>query len=117
MFRRNKSKTAEYISYQEEFNHCVILEEKTDKPVWPFSTEPVRFDIEVGLSSKLADLDNVLKPLFDTYQTIYEEFNDKTVYEIRATKTLVPRGDEYVSVEVRPTTTSPNKEQEEVSKS
>ena len=79
-----------------------MLEEQTDKPVWPFGTEPVQFDIDVGLSSKLADLDNVLKPLFDTYQTIYEEFNDKTVYKIKATKALVPRGDEYVAVTVRP---------------
>ena len=111
MFRRNKSKTSEYIAYQEEFNHCVILESGTDKPVWPFGTEQVRFDIEAGLSSKLADLDNVLKPLFDTYQSIYEEFNDKTVYEIHATKVLVARGDEYVSVEVRQVTEEAGKEQ------
>ena len=100
MFYRNKNKTTEYRDYQEEFRTCVILEENNDTPVWPFDGN-VTFNIEVGLSSKLADLDNVLKPIFDTYQSIYEEFNDKTVYKIRATKVLVPRGDEYVHVEVR----------------
>ena len=101
MFYRNKKKTKQYVEYQEELLSCVVLEEG-DKHCWPFGTEPVEFHIEVGLSSKLADLDNVLKPLFDTYQTIYEEFNDKTVYKITASKELVGRGDEYLHIEVRP---------------
>ena len=101
MFYRNKNKTTEYRHYQDEFRDCVILEDGTDTPVWPFGVDPVAFDIEVGLSSKLADLDNVLKPVFDTYQSIYEEFNDKTVYEITAIKRLVSKGDEYIQVAVR----------------
>ena len=112
MFYRNKNKTTDYRHYQDEFRDCVILEENTDSPVWPFE-ENVTFDIEVGLSSKLADLDNVLKPIFDTYQSIYEGFNDKTVYEIRATKLLVARGDEYVSVEVRPIASEVGEERQE----
>ena len=98
MFYRNKNKTVEYRNYQDEVRDYAFL----DNPVWPFGTEPVEFTIEVGLSSKLADLDNVLKPLFDTYQSIYEEFDDKTVYKITATKELVIRGDEYLAVIIQP---------------
>ena len=95
----------------------MALETDSQTPSWPYGNQEVRFDIEAGLSSKLADLDNVLKPLFDTYQTIYEEFNDKTVYEIRATKVLVPRGDEYISVEVRSLAEEVSEEPEEEIKS
>ena len=47
---------------------------------WPFSSNPVSFEITAGFSNKSSDLDNVIKPLFDTYQGIFEEFNDNKVY-------------------------------------
>lgn len=90
-------KSKEYLDYQNEIRAMLI----GDSATWPFGQEPVAFIIEAGLSSKLADLDNILKPLFDTYQNMYEEFNDKTVYKIDAIKTLTSRGDEFLDVEVR----------------
>ena len=94
MFYRNKNKTVEYRSYQQE-----ILDEM-EGVSWPFGTSPVTFEIHVGLSSKVADLDNVLKPLFDTWQTIFDDFNDKMVYKIVATKELTEKGKEFLNVKV-----------------
>jgi len=51
--------------------------------------------IAVGLSSKLADLDNTLKPFIDCLQTKYN-FNDKWIYMITATKTDVKKGEEFI---------------------
>ena len=97
MFYRNKNKTTDYRNYQNEIRDELIL----DQAAWPFGVDNVEFQIHVGLSSKLADLDNVLKPLFDTYQSIYDEFNDKSVYKITATKELVAKGEEFLDVTVR----------------
>ena len=94
MFYRNKNKTVEYREYQEE-----ILEELRGVE-WDFGLAPVTFIIKVGLSSKVADLDNVLKPLFDTFQSIFEDFNDKMVFRIEAEKELVEKGKEYINVRV-----------------
>lgn len=94
MFYRNKNKTVEYRAYQEEVRDEMMGVE------WPFADAPVTFIIKVGLSSKVADLDNVLKPLFDTWQTIYDDFNDRMVYRIEAEKELVDKGKEYLHVRV-----------------
>lgn len=51
--------------------------------------------VAVGLSSKLADLDNTLKPFIDCLQLKYD-FNDKWIYMITATKTNVKKGDEFI---------------------
>ena len=58
---------------------------------WPFGDSPLHFDFGVGLSARQADLDNTFKPLFDTLQTIYEEFNDNKVYTIAASKFIFPK--------------------------
>ena len=67
---------------------------------WPFGDSMVSFDVVAGLSNRAADLDNVIKPVLDTFQSIYEEFNDNKVYEIHLTKEIVPKGDEYLEVSV-----------------
>ena len=72
-----------------------------DQMNWPFGDSMVSFNVEAGLSNRAADLDNVIKPVLDTFQSIYEEFNDNKVYEIQLNKCIVPRGDEYLDVEVR----------------
>ena len=92
----NKSKTKAYLEYQNEIRDELM---GTD-PEWPFGSDPVMFTIVAGLSSKLADLDNVLKPIFDTYQSMYEEFNDRTVYKHIATKVIVPKGEEFLEIVV-----------------
>ena len=76
MYYRGKNKTREYLDYQNEIRDELIGVE------WPFKDHPVSFHVNVGLSSPLADLDNVFKPFFDTLQAIYADFNDKKVYYI-----------------------------------
>ena len=67
---------------------------------WPFNDNPVAFFVEAAFSSRLADLDNVIKPLLDTFQSIYEEFNDNKVYYVELQKRIVPKGEEYIKVRV-----------------
>ena len=67
---------------------------------WPFGSEPVAFYIVAGMSNKVADLDNVLKPLFDTYQGIFEEFNDNKVYYTELYKAITLKGKEFLYVKV-----------------
>ena len=97
MFYRNKNKTVEYREYQQE-----MLDEMRDEE-WIFGSSPVTFIIKAGLSSKAADLDNIIKPLLDTWQTIFDEFNDNKVYKIIAEKEIVEKGKEYIHVRVEAT--------------
>ena len=57
-------------------------------------------DFTPGSSIRAADLDNIVKPLLDTYQSIFEEFNDNKVYHIKLTKQITNKGDEYLYVKV-----------------
>ena len=63
---------------------------------WPMADHPISFYAEAGLSNRAADLDNIIKPLLDTLQTIYKQFNDNKVYHIELHKAIVPKGDEYI---------------------
>lgn len=67
---------------------------------WPFSNEEVIVLATAGLSNRGADIDNVIKPLLDTLQCIYEDFNDNKVYGIYLIKDIVPKGEEYLDVTV-----------------
>jgi len=67
---------------------------------WEFKDNPVHFIVYAGLSNKASDLDNIIKPLLDTYQNIFEEFNDKTVQGIILQRDRVKRGREYLWVRV-----------------
>lgn len=82
--------------YQDEIRDELIGTE------WPFGTDQVSFNVEAGLSNRGADLDNIIKPILDTYQGIYEEFNDNKVYNIQLEKRIVKRGSEYLDIRVRP---------------
>ena len=75
---------------------AVILMNET----WAFKDSPVHFIVYAGLSNKASDLDNIIKPLLDTYQNIFEEFNDKTVQGIILQRDKVKRGREYLWVRV-----------------
>lgn len=94
MFYRNKNKTVEYRKYQDDIRDEVMGID------WEFSTDPVTFIVKVGLSSKAADLDNIIKPLLDTFQSIYKDFNDNKVFRIELEKELVEKGKEYLSVKI-----------------
>ena len=69
-------KSADYLQYQNDIRDELI---GTD---WPFGSGQVSFNITAGLSNRGADLDNVIKPILDTYQGVYEDFNDNKVYSI-----------------------------------
>lgn len=91
-------KTKDYLGYQNEIRDEIRQEAEDDE--WPFASSYVKFTITAGLSNRGADLDNILKPLFDTYQSIYTNFNDNKVYLIKATKDIVKKGEEYLEVTV-----------------
>ena len=95
-----KQKTVDYKNYQNEIRDIIIWSDG-DKFEWPFEKdEHVFFNVHVGLSNRAADLDNIIKPLLDTYQSMYEEFNDKYVYGISMSKDIVKRGEEYLDVSI-----------------
>ena len=67
---------------------------------WPFAKEAhLTFNVMVGLSSKLADVDNCIKPLLDTFQYLFD-FNDRFVFKVIIEKEYVKKGQEYFDVTV-----------------
>ena len=94
---RTTYKTADYKRFQEGMATILMGEE------WPYGNSPVHFIVYAGLSNKASDLDNIIKPLLDTYQNIFEEFNDKTVQGIILQRDRVKRGREYLWVRVTQT--------------
>lgn len=56
--------------------------------------------IEVGFSSKLNDIDNVIKPFCDILQKKYL-FNDRMIYKLDVEKNIVKKGEEFISFEIR----------------
>lgn len=101
MTGRNKTyKTAAYTAYQNEIRDELMGIE------WPFGDEQVKFEIIAGLSNRGQDLDNVVKPVLDTYQVIYDKFNDNKVYHITLTKEITKKGEEFLDVTVLPNSLS-----------
>ena len=91
-FRKFKSK--KYKEYQD-----IIFEQLKDKS-WPFKLDDtLGVIVRVGFSNKLSDLDNALKPLFDTLSTKYG-WNDNKIYKIEARKLIVPKGKEFINVTI-----------------
>ena len=95
--RRGKTtfKSAAYLQYQNDIRDQLI---GTD---WPFGTDQVSFSVVAGVSNRGSDLDNVIKPILDTYQGVYEEFNDNKVYNIKLEKRIVKRGGEFLDIGIR----------------
>lgn len=97
MYLRNRHKTADYKNYQMEIRDELLGVE------WPFGSSPVRFEIDAGFSTRAADIDNVMKPLLDTFQAVFEDFNDNKVYEIVGNKFIVPKKEEFLVVRISET--------------
>lgn len=89
---RTTFKSAEYLAYQNEIRDELMGVD------WPFGKEQVFFSVVAGVSNRGADIDNVIKPLLDTFQSMYEDFNDNKVYAVHLVKDIVPKGEEYLSV-------------------
>ena len=63
-------------------------------------TGKLALKIKVGLSSRLADLDNIAKPFIDIIQKKYG-FNDRNIFELVLTKDIVKKGEEYISFDLQ----------------
>jgi Holliday junction resolvase RusA-like endonuclease len=81
-------KTPTYKKYERDL---LLLLPKLNVPKIKLSIK-----IEFGFSSKLADIDNPLKPFLDILQKKYD-FNDKDIYKIEVEKKEVKKGSEYIS--------------------
>ena len=91
-FRKFKSK--KYKDYQE------IVNKQLEETEWPFPMDSLLDVIViVGFSNKLSDLDNALKPLFDTLSSKYG-WNDNKIYSIKSYKEIVEKGKEFIDVTI-----------------
>lgn len=89
-----KFKSAKYNAYQKE---VFSLLENTE---WPFKEEDaLHAIINTYFSNRASDLDNALKPLFDTLSTHYG-WNDNKIYTIIDQKIIVPKGKERTHVTI-----------------
>lgn len=93
-WRGKRRKTAEYLAFQNE------VRDEMNGVQWPFGKDAVLFRVTAGFSNRASDLDNINKPLFDTFQNIFDEFNDNKVYGIYLIKDIVQKGEEYIDVEI-----------------
>lgn len=58
-----------------------------------------KMTVKVGFSSKLADVDNIFKPLLDSItRCVDDTFDDRMVFKVSATKEIVKKGHEYIDV-------------------
>ena len=90
-----KFKSAKYNAFQKE----VFLQLGDQK--WPFELDQFTSCIvKVGFSNRQSDLDNALKPLFDTLSSHYG-WNDNKIYKINAQKLIVPKKEEYIDVKFK----------------
>ena len=93
MFYRAKQLTKEYRAWRE-----AIYEDVDRGKKWPFGElTSLEFNVKVGFSSRLADVDNAIKPLLDTFQYLFA-FNDRCVYKVTIEKEIVKKGQEYFDV-------------------
>lgn len=60
---------------------------------------PYKITFEFGLSSKVADYDNPVKPFQDILQKKYG-FDDKHIVKAEISKVLVPKGKEYLKFKI-----------------
>jgi len=94
LFKGRRFRTPEYDVYE-----YLILQAITG---WkPQIYDKMTFILQVGLSSKNADLDNCIKAFVDILQKKYL-FNDSKIYRIEAQKEIVKKGAEYIDVEITP---------------
>ena len=56
---------------------------------------PMTLKVIVRYSSRLADIDNALKPFIDILQKRYA-FNDRHIYKLLVVKEIVPKGEEQL---------------------
>lgn len=88
-------KTKEYETYEEVLN--MLLPRAID--IAPEGK--LKLTIFFGVSSKLADIDNPVKPFQDILQKRYG-FNDRRIYRLEIEKVDVPKGQEFIEWQLSP---------------
>ncbi len=84
-------KTPAYKSYEKQL---LLLLQPFKMPEAPF-----KISYEFGFSSKLADIDNPVKPFQDILCKKYK-FDDRSINEINIKKIIVPKGKEYIKFQI-----------------
>lgn len=85
-------KTPKYKAYEKE---CMLLLKPMKLPPPPYEIV-----LEWGFSNQASDIDNPEKPFIDILQKKYK-FNDKNIYKLVIIKKIVPKGNEYISFDIR----------------
>lgn len=85
-------KTPKYKNYEREL--LLKLNPQT------IQYDRIGINIVFGVSSKLMDIDNGLKPFIDILQKKYK-FNDRDIYELNVKKELVKKGSEFINFEIK----------------
>ena len=102
MFTIKRRRTHTYNSYAKRWRE-VLEGNKLPEDIEDTSMMVFKLDVEVGLSSANADLDNCLKPLIDCIQENVEGFNDKKIIHLTAVRHKASRGNEWVSFKLTQT--------------
>ena len=84
-------KTPAYKSYEK---HLLLILKPLKLPEPPY-----KINYEFGFSSKLADIDNPVKPFQDILCKKYG-FDDRSINEINIKKIIVPKGNEYIKFQI-----------------
>lgn len=90
-FQGRRFKTPKYKQYEKEL--ILLL------PTISVPNGLLEVVITFGLSSKLNDIDNGLKPFIDILQKKYL-FNDRDIYRLIVEKTIVKKGSEFIECEI-----------------
>lgn len=90
-FMGRRFKTGQYTKYQ--YSVLLML------PKIHIGKAPYSLDIEFGLSSKLNDIDNGLKPFIDCLVKKYG-FDDREIYKLNVIKTIVKKGKEFIKFQL-----------------
>tara|TARA_R110001599_G_C11835192_1_gene618785 strand:- start:51 stop:374 length:324 start_codon:yes stop_codon:yes gene_type:complete len=90
-FQGRRFKTPKYKQYEKEL--MLLL------PALSVPDGLLEVVITFGLSSKLNDIDNGLKPFIDILQKKYL-FNDRDIYKLIVEKKIVPKGAEFIECEI-----------------
>ena len=86
-------KTPKYKDYEEEL--LWIL------PPLDIPNVPLSVFYRFGVSSKLSDWDNPIKPFQDIMQKKYG-FDDRNIFQATVEKVLVKKGEEFIEFELKP---------------
>lgn len=90
-FQGRRFKNQKYKNYETELLYKL--------PKIKLPEPPFEIILKFGLSSKLSDIDNPLKPFIDILQKRYL-FNDKDIYMLVVEKEIVKKGYEFIEFSI-----------------